>query len=398
MSQILLKNTIYKIQTAGRINLIGEHVDHQQGLVLPVAINAKVSLYGSKREDNKIIIYSENYKEKKILLIDEIDSYVPENNHWVIGIIKTFKERFNLDFGCNIAITSDLPQGIGLSSSAALEVGVYSLLEKVYDHSVDPVDVVKQCWSVENSYVGVNCGIMDQFIVRFGEANSALKLNCADLTFEKTSLPSEVSLLIVDTLIRHSLIDSPYNTRITECSVALKKIQEQGLKITSLSELHQEDFDKIKDKLNKPFSLRVKHVLSENNRVNEFTSLLKTLKDSNNSDVLKKLGVLLYESHNSLKENFEASWNRADQIVDYAKTLEPIGVYGARMMGGGFGGSILLMVDRTKQDEIISNIQTWFSTTFKEKTSIFQFTSTNGTESTSLTKDEVPETIKYLFN
>lgn len=396
-----MTNTIYKIQTAGRINLIGEHTDHQQGLVLPIAINAKISVYGSEREDNKIIIYSENFKQKIILNVDEIDTFVPERDHWVtyvIGIIKSFHEQFTISSGCNIAITSELPQGIGLSSSAALEVGVYSLLENIYQHNVEPLDVVKNCWSVENSFVGVHCGIMDQFIVRFGEANTSLTLNCADLSYEKNSLPQNVSLLIVDTLIRHTLIDSPYNTRITECAVALHKIQDQGFKITSLSELQLSDFDQIKVTLHKPFSSRVQHVLTENNRVREFSSLLHTIKNGNSPEVLKKLGSLLYDSHASLKDNFEASWNRADQIVDYTKTLKSLGVYGARMMGGGFGGSILIMVDSKKQEEIIKNLQTWFISTFKEKTTIFKFTSSNGTEIQSITNDEVPSSISYLFN
>ena len=401
LGQVLLKNEIYRIQTAGRINLIGEHTDHQLGMVLPITINAKISIYGSLREDNKIIVYSENYKEKFILSLEDLSSFIPENHHWlnyVVGIVKSFNELHNLSSGCVIAIKSDLPQGIGLSSSAALEIGLFTLLEQLYNYHIEPIDVVKQCWSVENSFVGVSCGIMDQFIVRFGEFNSVCKLNCSDLTYETTSLPNNASLLILDTLIRHTLIDSPYNTRITECSVALKEIQDLGYKITSLSELKEDEFEKIQSKLSKPLSLRVKHVLSENNRVEEFFSILESTKDHNDSSVLPKLGSLLYGSHKSLKENFDASWNRADQIVEYAKQLEPLGVYGARMMGGGFGGSILLLVNQTNQDEIIKNLQSWFFSIFKEKTNIFQFTSAKGTEYNSISKDDLPDSIKYLFH
>ena len=401
LGQVILKNEIYRIQTAGRINLIGEHTDHQLGMVLPIAINAKISIYGSLREDNKIVVYSENYKEKFIFNLEDISSFIPENHHWlnyVVGIVKSFNELHDLSSGCIIAITSDLPQGIGLSSSAALEIGLFILLEQLYNYHIEPIDVVKQCWSVENSFVGVSCGIMDQFIVRFGKVNSVCKLNCANLSYETTSLPNNASLLILDTLIRHTLVDSPYNTRINECSVTLKEIQDLGFKITSLSELKQSEFEKIQGKLNKPLSLRVKHVLSENKRVNKFFSILESSKNNNDSSVLPKLGSLLYESHESLKENFEASWNRADQIVEYVKKLAPLGVYGARMMGGGFGGSILLLVDQTKQVEIIKNLESWFFSTFKEKTTIFQFTSANGTEFNSISKDDVPDSIKYLFH
>ncbi len=392
---------ISKIQTAGRINLIGEHTDHELGLVMPISINAKITIFGSLREDQKIVVYSENYKEKFIINLDEISSYIPEKDHWLtyaIGIFKSYVELYSIFFGCTIAITSNLPQGIGLSSSAALEVGLFTLLDQLYNHKTNPIDVVKQCWSVENSYVGVSCGIMDQFIVRFGEIDNVLKLNCADLSYEKTSLPDNVSLLILDTLIRHTLIDSPYNTRINECSIALKKIQDLGFKITSLSELSIKDFNEIETKINKPFSLRVKHVLTENARVKEFFSILQSVNGSKDPTVVKKLGALLYDSHTSLKENFEASWNRADQIVEYSRQLESLGVYGARMMGGGFGGSILLLVDEVRQDEIIKKLQEWFLNSFKEKTTIFQFNSSNGTEISSLSKDDVPHEIMYLFN
>lgn len=392
--------SLYKVQTAGRINLIGEHTDHQLGLVLPIAINAKISFYGSLREDNKISIYSENYKEKFIINIEEISTYIPEKGHWLnyaIGIFQAYNDIYNLPSGCDIAISSELPQEIGLSSSAALEVGLFTLLENIYNHQVIPLDVVKTCWSVENSYVGVRCGIMDQFIVKFGEKDSVLKLNCADLSYEITHLPSDISLLILDTLVRHTLMDSPYNTRINECSVALKKIHDLGYTINSISELSLDEFNKIEDKIKVPFSKRVKHVLTENNRVKEFYSVLQSNQNANDPNVFKKLGSLLYESHDSLKDNFEASWTRADQIVEYAKGLESMGVYGARMMGGGFGGSILLMVDKTRQQEIIDNLEKWFVQSFRRKTTIFQFTSSTGTETTNISKDEVPSAIRYLF-
>ena len=397
----LIKNNIYKVQTGGRINIIGEHTDHQLGLVLPIAIDAKISIYGSLREDNKISIYSENYKERFTVNVDEIPIYIPEKGHWLnyaVGIFQAYNNIYPITSGCEIAILSDLPQGIGLSSSAALEVGLFILFDQLYSHKTQPIDVVKQCWSVENSFVGVSCGIMDQFIVRFGEKNSVLKLNCSDLSYETTHLPSNISLLILDTLIRHTLLESPYNTRINECSVALKKIHDLGYNINSISELSLEEFNKIEDQIKVPFSKRVKHVLTENDRVKEFYSLLQSNRNVNNPNTFKKLGSLLYESHASLKDNFEASWTRADQIVEYSKGLESMGVYGSRMMGGGFGGSILFMVDKTRQQEIIDNLEKWFVQSFRRKTTIFQFTSSTGTDITNISKDEVPSAIQYLFH
>ena len=395
-----LNHSIFKVQTAGRINIIGEHTDHQLGFVLPISINAKITIYGTKRDDKQILAYSENFNEKYILPISKIENFSPHKGVWfnyVIGIAKWFNNRNPMTHGCNIIITSELPQGAGLSSSAALEIGLLTLFEHIYEFVFDPYDAINLCWEVENNFIGVKCGIMDQFIVKFGLENIALKINCADLTYEKVKLPLNMRLLIIDTNVKHSLIKTPYNTRIEECKFALKKIISLGFNISNLSELSLNDLQEIRKKLEIPYYSRVKHVVTENIRVNKFYDILKDQEATNTNQTLLKLGKLLYESHESLRLDFESSWERADLIVEYCKKKLPSEIYGARMVGGGWGGAVLIMVNTNSIQKINKNLEDWFSSNFHEKAIIYQFRTSNGTEFSRISKNELPLSCRPFF-
>lgn len=393
-----MQHPVFKIQTSGRVNLIGEHTDHEKGWVLPITINKKITIYGSKRNDKQILAFSDSYNENFSIFLSDIDNYVPEKGNWynfIVGIFKSFNNHVSVSHGCTISIFSDLPQGIGLSSSAALEIGLFTLFEQIYEKAFAPLDVVKFCWEVENDFIGLKCGIMDQFIVRFGKFNSVLKLNCDNLTFESANLPENIVILVLDTNIRHKLIDSPYNTRIQECSIALEKINELGFDITNLSELTENSLQKIQKKIPDPYLKRIKHVISENKRVKDFFNLLQINEDP---DTQKKLGQLLYESHESLQNNFEASWSRADIIVQYCKNFYSSEIFGARMLGGGWGGSVLLLVDKNRKKEIITLLKDWFLKTFEEELTIFEFFADFGTKFEKIAENSLPEKSKQLIN
>ena len=382
---------IFKVQTSGRVNLIGEHTDHQRGFVLPIAINNKITLYGSLRNDKKVLVYSDSYKEDFLISLSEIDTYVPNKGNWhnfVIGVLKSFNENISLSQGCYVSIFSDLPHGSGLSSSASLEIGLFTLFEQIYGKQFDPIVVVKTCWEVENNFIGVKCGIMDQFVVRFGQPNCVLKINCNDLTYESANLPSNISILVLDTNIRHKLIDSPYNTRIQECTIALQKIKELGFNITNLSELSINDLQEIKKNLQDLYFRRTKHVVTENTRVKDFFDILK---HGNDQYTQKNLGKLLYDSHESLRNDFEASWDRADMIVHYCRKFFASEIFGARMLGGGWGGSVLLLVDKKHKYQIGVSLKDWFFKTFDEEASIFEFTADSGTKFEEISENKLPE-------
>ena len=391
-----MNTTTFKVQTAGRVNLIGEHTDHQLGLVLPVSINAKITIYGVKREDDQVLVYSDNYKENYSLTLSELTDYIPEKGVWfnfIVGILKSFSHLYSVTQGCNIIITSDLPQGVGLSSSAALEIALMTLFEQIYNHTIDPLTVVKMCWEVENNFIGVKCGIMDQFIVRFGQENKVLKINCHNLSFETAILPRDLKIIILDTNIEHKLIDSPYNTRIQECSKALLSVKELGFPVSYLSELSVEDLKKIESDLSDIYYRRIKHVVTENQRVIDFFNILHDEKEKKRPE---RLGTLLYQSQESLQNDFEASWDRADEIVSYCKKLTHQ-VYGARMLGGGWGGSVLLLVNNMEKDDIIGSLKNWFFATYDENTTIFEFSTTVGTTTENIAENAIPPAFKHIL-
>jgi galactokinase len=396
-----MSEKILKVQTSGRLNLIGEHVDHQLGLVLPIAIGLKITFFASRRNDKSILVYSRNFEQEFVSNIDIIAETSTQEGSWfnyVIGIIQSFQSLFPINSGFNICIDSSLPQGSGLSSSAAFEIGFFTVLEKLFNYTIDPLEVVKICWQTENEFIGVKCGIMDQFIVRFGQENKALKINCSDLTYQLVKLPNEVSFLVLDTKIKHTLINSPYNSRIEECKIALRKINVFGFNVVSISQLSLDNFNKIEKTIENPYRLRIKHVIDENIRVEKFFSLLTNFSNSKSQESLQKLGNLLYESHKSLKENFDASWDRANVLIDYCKTLLSSGVYGARMVGGGWGGSVLILIDQKHSDSIKFLLNKFFFQTFKEKTTIYSFKSSIGTEFSTITRNEIPTIFQTYFS
>jgi galactokinase len=376
----------FKTLSPGRINLIGEHTDHQKGFVLPAAINRSIEIYVNPRKDKLVKVYSKTMEES-----DEFDFNVVYRDYgwknYVRGVVKKFHYKFQLKSGYNIIITSNLPVGSGLSSSAALEVGLYTTLEKINGLDLPDLEVIKDCWDVENKFVGISCGIMDQFIVRVGKKNSAIKLNCRDLGYSFIKIPSKIKFLVIETGIGRSLKDSPYNQRIKECENALKKLNESGFKIGNLSQLKLEDMGLVRDKLGTNLLRRVEHVVSENHRVQVFEEKI--------INSASEAGKLLYESHESLRYNFQASWEEADDLVAFSKSI--FGAYGARMVGAGWGGSVLLMIDSKESD----NIQLMFKKRFRQKKfqkySIYEISISDGVKFQEIDKELIPFNQKNLF-
>jgi galactokinase len=240
---------------------------------------------------------------------------------------------------------------------------------------------------VENNFIGISCGIMDQFIVRVGKKNSAIKLNCRDLNFSYIKIPSKIKFLVIETGIERSLKDSPYNQRIKECENALKKLNESGYKIDNLSQLKLEDMGSVRNKLGNNLLKRVEHVVSENHRVQVFEEKL--------INSFYEAGSLLYESHESLQYDFQASWKEADDLVEYSKTI--FGIYGARMVGAGWGGSVLVMIDSKESD----NIQLMFKKRFirkkLHKSSIYEISISDGVKFQKIDRELVPFNQKNFF-
>jgi galactokinase len=323
----------------GRINLIGEHIDYNGGLVLPIAINLGIVAKVRFRKDSTINI--ESAQLKKGLHIDlETETYEKRAVLWQnypLGVFEYFKKNDLPISAADISLSSNLPIGGGLSSSAALEVLISFIMLSAAKHKLlnEKTKIAQFCQQVENEFVGVKCGIMDQFAVAKGKAKQAMLLNCDTLQNEYIpfDLQNEYTLVLMNTNKKRELADSKYNERKAECDAALLEIQ-QHKNIDYLCEADISDVEKLKNNI---LQKRAKHVVSENKRVKKAVLALKNKK-------LKQFGQLMNESHESLKKDYEVTGFELDFLVEICQKNEAC--IGARMTGAGFGGCAIALVQK----------------------------------------------------
>ena len=336
----------------GRVNLIGEHIDYNGGFVFPGALTVGIYAALSLRDDNKIRMRSKNVAGEVIVDLDEDLVYKKEDDwgNYPKGVIKALKDLGHEVPGMDIVLYSNIPDGAGLSSSAALEILMaYIILYLENPEQIDRVEIAKLCQKVENEFVGVNCGIMDQFAVAVGKKDHAILLDCDSLYYEYAPLNlGEYSLVIMSTNKRRELADSKYNERRSECEKALEIINEnKSEKLANLCQATLADIESfITDETIKK---RAIHVVTENQRVKKSIEMLK------DNDILG-FGKLLTASHMSLENDYEVTGLHLDTLVHEALKIN--GCIGARMTGAGFGGCAIALVDNTKVEE------------FKEKVSV----------------------------
>lgn len=336
----------------GRVNLIGEHTDYNGGHVFPCALTMGTYAVARKRNDNKLRFYSINFEKLGVLesTIDEL-KYKKEEN-WINypkSMIWAMKEEgFNIDTGFDIVYYGTIPNGAGLSSSASIEVLTGFVLKDLFNLDINMVKLALLGQKAENKYVGVNCGIMDQFVIANGKQNCAIFLDTASLEYEYAPVElKEEKIVIMNTNKKRGLGDSKYNERRAECEQALKELQTK-LNIKSLGELTEEEFEQnkylIKDENRKR---RAKHAVYENQRTIKAVEALKANK-------IDELGKLMIASHNSLKDDYEVTGKELDTLVE--ESLKQDGVIGARMTGAGFGGCAVSIVKNDKVDDFIKNV------------------------------------------
>ncbi len=337
----------------GRINLIGEHIDYNGGLVFPCAIT--LGTYGliSKRTDKLFRVYSSNFKELGTFefSLDDLN-YKPEHNwcNYIKGVLFYLKQAgYTLDTGLNLLVFGNIPNGSGLSSSASLEMLMCKIFSDTYNlTSLSPVKAALLGKEVENNYIGVNSGIMDQFAIALGKEDSALLLNCN--TQEYQYIPFKLdnySILIMNTNKRRELSDSKYNERRKECDTALAILQ-KTFGIDTLCQLKDTQLEEAEALLENPTLFkRVKHAVSENTRVLMATEALE-------AGDLVTFGKLLNDSHRSLKENYEVTGKELDTLAQHAILQK--GVLGARMTGAGFGGCSLAIVENSQIQDFITTM------------------------------------------
>ena len=320
----------------GRVNLIGEHTDYNDGFVMPAAIDLCTQVAIKHRDDRRLMITSENLSEKVEFDLDEPDPRA--RGHWsdyVRGVAVTLERAGYRLRGADLAIRGDVPIGAGLSSSAALEVATgYAMLETL-GIEVDRVELAKLCQQAENEFVGIRCGIMDQFTSCCGQAGTALMLDCRSLEYRLLPLPEDVRLVICNTMVKHELGSSEYNSRRAECEAGVKHFANLLPDIQALRDVTLDDLERAGHNLSQVIYKRCRHVITENARVMEATTALER-------GDLDAFGDLMAQSHGSLRDDYEVSCAELDMMVDLGTKIE--GVFGARMTGGGFGGCTINLV------------------------------------------------------
>lgn len=336
----------------GRINVIGEHTDYNGGHVFPAAISLGVySVYGP-REDKKVCLFSGNV-DGDIVEFDIDDTTVEKDDrfwaNYFKGMITYLREKYdNIDHGFNLYIKANLPSGSGLSSSAAIEMLMGIILKDEFNLDVDRIALAKMGQRTENEFVGLNSGIMDQFACIMGKKDSAIFLDCNTLDYEYKPLAlGDYEIIIMATNKPHTLADSAYNDRVRECHDAVKKLQAK-LDIKTLGELDNDTFDEYAYLINNETEIkRARHAVSENQRTLRAT---KAMQDGD----LEKLGRLIDASHVSLHYDYEVTGQELDTLAE-ASWAQP-GVLGARMIGGGFGGSAIAIVKKDQAEAFKKNV------------------------------------------
>jgi galactokinase len=342
----------------GRVNLIGEHTDYNAGFVMPAAINLSAYANITSREDRKLQIRSDNFEDE--VKVDLDDPALKARSHWSdypVGVAVMFERAGHRLRGANLEIKSEVPMGSGLSSSAAVEVSVACALAANSALVIDRKELALLCQQAENEFVGARVGIMDQFVALFGEERRALMLDCRSLEYKLLPVPETVRLVVCNTMVKHALASSAYNERRAQCEAGVIHLARflphvKTLRDVTLAELEQYGRD-----LPEVIYRRCHHVITENARVLEAAEALE-------QHDLRRFGKLMAESHLSLRYDYEVSSRELNLMVALAVNVE--GVYGARMTGGGFGGSTINIVD----SEHVANFQRTVAQGYEQITSL----------------------------
>jgi galactokinase len=334
---------LVEVISPGRINVIGEHTDYNEGFVLPAAIDKYGHVAVSKRNDDVISLYAVEFNEKFETRIPDIKPIEGKWTNYVLGVAdQLLKKAYNVS-GFNLIVSGDVPVGAGLSSSAAIECAVCYALDQLFDLQLSKFEIAKLSQLAEHTFPGVQCGIMDQFASVFGKKDHALKLDCRSLEYEEVPLLLEgYHIVLLNTNVKHSLASTAYNERRQQCAAGVRMIKEHVHDVLSLRDVTIPMLDNyVTDLL---IYKRCKFVVEENERVH---AAVEQMKAGNTAG----LGELMFRSHEGLQKDYEVSCAELDWLVNAVRD-NPI-VAGARMMGGGFGGCTINIVKEGKIDELI---------------------------------------------
>ena len=356
----------------GRVNLIGEHTDYNDGFVMPAAIDFYTWVRVAPLETRQLHIRSQNYGEE--VEVDLDDPNIAPRGHWSdypIGVAVMLERAGHRLRGARLEIRGEVPIGSGLSSSAAIEVATACALTAISGLEIDRRELALICQQAENEFVGARVGIMDQFVSLFGQAHKALLLDCRSLEFKLLPVPDNVRLIICNTMVKHALASSAYNERRAQCEAGVKHLQRAVPHVKALRDVTREQLEQYGRDLPEVIYRRCRHVITENERVLAAANALER-RD------LKEFGTLMAESHRSLRDDYEVSSAELDLMVELAQPIE--GVYGARMTGGGFGGCTVNLVVAEHTDQFRERVAVGYERATQLKPEIYICNASNGAD------------------
>jgi galactokinase len=363
----------------GRVNLIGEHTDYNDGFVLPAAIDFYCWAAVAPRRDRKLVIHSENFNET---VEAGLDSLTPlEKKHWAnypLGVAWALAQAGKPLSGANLYISGEVPLGAGLSSSAAVEVAIGFALLNQSGLAVERAELARLCQKAENEFVGAHVGIMDQFVSCFGRASHALLLDCRSLQYEFVKLPPDLQLVICNTMVRHELASGEYNARRAECEEGVRILRIVLPEIRALRDVTLSQLEEHRRILPPNVIARCRHVITENARV-------KSAVEAFHRGESKALGPLMQDSHRSLRDDYEVSCRELDLMVEIA--LAQPGLIGARMTGGGFGGCTINLVESATVSEFKRNVAAEYSSKTGLTPEIYVSPASEGAQQMALEKN-----------
>ncbi|HXI26036.1 MAG TPA: galactokinase [Pyrinomonadaceae bacterium] len=355
----------------GRVNLIGEHTDYNEGFVMPAAINYFTFVAIAPREDRTITVRSDHFPDTAEL---NLDQPMQSRKHWSdypLGVAVKLDEAGHHLKGANLLIRGDVPIGSGLSSSAAIEVSTaLALLDKA-GRSIDRLELAKICQKAENEFVGIRSGLMDQFIACFGKKDTAVMLDCRSLESTGLPLPEEVKLVACNTMVKHQLASSEYNARREQCEEGVRILSKHLPNIESLRDVSVAELERHGSELSDVVYRRCRHVITENDRVLRAATALR-------NGELSTFGKLMAQSHQSLRDDYEVSCKELDLMVEFAN--EAPACIGARMTGGGFGGATINLVTSAAVEEFTAKVGKSYADATNIRPEIYVCSAADGAE------------------
>lgn len=363
---------VFIVRSPGRINLIGEHTDYNDGFVLPAAINRSINFVISKRRDSKCRLYASDIQDGYEFDLARLEKSSKRWANYLIGVVDQLQKTGYSLLGFDCSFGGDIPIGAGLSSSAAIEAGLALALDEIFGLRIERIQLAVMAQKSEHEFVGVMCGIMDQFTNLLARKDSFLKLDCRSLDYGYFNFDmKELNVVLCDSGVKRSLANSEYNLRRQQCEKGVKKISALGYHVCKLRDVTSDMLENCRAELDPIVYNRCRYVLEENNRVESACKALEMYD-------YKKLGELLYESHDGLRNKYDVSCEELDFLVESASRTD--GVFGARMMGAGFGGCTINLVAKESMRDFEARIKREYQKRMGKEPSFYECDLVSGAE------------------